>query len=524
MGRGVVRGARGGAVALIGLSGLLFSCSTLGLAPRDPPPHADSPNLPQQASQTGAAAAGTPAGSQPIRVVDTFDAAELEKQFEQLARRVSPAVVAISATDVQVDADGVARREEINPDRLTNVLDAVDRTVGTGFIIDPDGYIVTNEHVVGKAEQIWVTLDDRKVYPALVVGSDPRADLAVLKVPAAGLPTVKFADPATVRRGQWTVAIGNPYGLAAGGEMAVSVGVVSALGRSLPKLSGKEDRLYSDLIQTTAQINPGNSGGPLFDVRGDVIGVNTAVILPQKQTNGIGFAIPANDRLRQVVQTIKDGREVTYGYLGVRVSTPTLRECKDAGITSETGARVDYMDTGSPAEEAGLKKGDIVVRLNGESIRDGDHFVRSIGAAPLSGVSAVVHRGSTVKTLTFALRRREVVSTPVTRERQRLRWRGLLLGPVPAHWQPAPEKAGRAQAAKAAKPAAGLMVIAMDPRSPLAKEGIKQGSIITTVAGRAVSDVKTLQQILNDVPSEQCALGLADPPKGAVATVRDLHE
>jgi S1-C subfamily serine protease len=200
---------------------------------------------------------------------------ELEARFADVARRVAPAVVAISGADTPVQGDAPLRSEEINPDKLTDVLDTVDRSVGTGFIVDPDGYIVTNDHVVGKAEQLWVTTDDHKVYPAIVVGSDPRQDIAILKIPATELPTVHLSDGAPVHRGQWTIALGNPYGLAVGGNMSMSVGVISATSRSLPKLSGKEDRLYSDLIQTTAQINPGNSGGPLFDLHGDVIGINT---------------------------------------------------------------------------------------------------------------------------------------------------------------------------------------------------------------------------------------------------------
>src|SRR4051794_4200264 len=433
MGRGFVRGAllrggaRGGAVALFGLSGLLFSCSTAGVAATA-----------RQARAGGAPAAQAAdalASDRPVQVTDTFDAAELEKQFEAVARRVSPAVVAISATDTSVQAAGIDRADELNPEKLSNVLDAVDRTVGTGFIVDPDGYIVTNEHVVGKAEQIWVTTDDKKVYPALVVGSDPRSDLAVIKIPAHNLPAVRVADGAAVRRGQWAIAIGNPYGMAAGGEMAVSVGVVSAVGRSLPKLSGKEDRLYSDLIQTTAQINPGNSGGPLFDVRGDVIGVNCAVILPQKQTNGIGFALPAGPRLRDIIDNLKDGREVTYGYLGVRVSTPTARECRQAGLPNDEGAKVDFVDADSPAEAAKLKVGDVIVRLNGEPIHDGEHFVRAIGAAPLTGTTAVVYRDRKPITINLTLRRREVAAAPITRDSQRLRWNGMLLGPIPPHWR-----------------------------------------------------------------------------------------
>jgi serine protease Do len=524
MGRGVIGGARYGAVALLGLSGFLVSCSNAGpTASRATGRTAGQTTLAAgrdeagaSAASVGPSAAGAPAA---LHFSDTFDAADLEKQFEAVARRVSPAVVAISATETRVDADsnqGTQRSEEINPERLANVLDAVDRTVGTGFVIDPDGYIVTNEHVIGKAEQLWVTLDDRKVYPAVVVGSDPRSDLAVLKIPAHHLTTVKFTD-GEVHRGQWAIAVGNPYGLAAGGEMAVSIGVVSAVGRSLPKLSGKEDRLYSDLIQTTAPINPGNSGGPLFDAHGDVIGVNAAVILPQKQTNGIGFAMPADRRLKQIVQDLKEGREVIYGYLGVKVATPTYRECKEAGLTNEGGARVDMVEANSPAEEAKLKVGDIITRIGDEPVRDGDQFVRAVGGAGVGApVKAVVYRAGSCRTVTLTLRRRELTTAAVTRDNQRLHWRGLLLGPAGDH-----------------RPAGGLVVIAVDSNCPLAKEGVVPGSMIATVAGKPVCDVPTLQQIINDTPADHCNIGLADgnpgnlakqnsPPNHSVVSVQEV--
>ncbi len=523
MGSGFVRSARCGAIALIGLSGMLLSCSHAGpVASR-----ATGTFGAEQAGSTDRSAAGgllSPSASLPpaVRFSDTFDAQELEQQFEQVARRVSPAVVAISATDSRLDADDTQRSEDLSAEKLSNVLDTVDRTVGTGFVIDPEGYIVTNEHVVGKAEQVWVTMDDRKVYPALVVGSDPRSDLAVLKIPAHHVPTVKFAD-GEARRGQWAVAVGNPYGLAGGGEMAVSVGVVSATGRSLPKLSGKEDRLYSDLLQTTAQINPGNSGGPLFDVHGEVIGVNTAVILPQKQTNGIGFAMPADRRLKEIVQDLKEGREVIYAYLGVKVAMPTFHECKEAGLGAETGARVDVVDPGSPADEAKLKVGDILTRLSDDAVRDADQFVRAVGGAGIdTPVKMVLYRGGSTRTVTLNLRRRELTASAVTRDSQRLHWRGLLLGAVPAHWSGSGNSGGAAANTTAAasvqkKPAAGLLVIAVDPNCPLAKEGIVQGSIITTVAGKPVTDVTALQQIINDVPPDKCVLGLAEGTKAMVS-------
>ncbi len=507
MASGVLRGARGGAVAILGLCGFLFSCSTVGSAPSGSAAAAGgSADLARTAAGDPAPAGTESAARAPaMRVTDTFDAVDLEKQFEAVARRVSPAVVAISATESKIDSDVAQRSDEVNPEKLLTVLDAVDRTVGTGFIIDPDGYVLTNEHVISKTEQVWVTLDDRRVFPAIVVGSDPRSDLAVLKIPARGLTAVRFAAGEGPHRGQWAIAIGNPYGLAGGGEMAVSVGVVSALGRSLPKLSGKEDRLYSDLIQTTAQINPGNSGGPLFDAKGDVIGVNTAVILPQKQTNGIGFAMPADRRLKEIVACLKEGREVAYGFLGVRVATPTNRECREAGAPGDGGARVDVVEPGSPAEEAKLRVGDIILKLNDESVHDGDSFVRTVGAAGAGiPVQATICRTGSIRVIPITLRRREVAAAPVTRETQRLRWRGLLIGPIPARWV-GPGK----------RPETGVMVLAVDPKSPSAKDGVSQGSIIATVGGQTVTDVPTLQQIINDLPAEKCSLGLAETCKPA---------
>src|SRR5688572_20946379 len=343
MGPSVLRGrSTRGAAGVLVLVGLLLSCTNRGLGPAS--------------GRTAAALAADSTPSIPVQLPDeTLDLAGLQDRFQDVAKRISPSVVAISATDADFNFESAGRADELNPDRLASMLASADRTVGTGFVIDADGYILTNDHVVAHAAQLWVTTDDRKVYPAMVVGSDPRADLAILKVPAKNLPPVRWADPSRLRRGQWSIAIGNPYGLAAEGEMCISVGVVSATGRSLPKLSGKEDRLYSDLIQTTAQINPGNSGGPLFDIHGDVIGINAAVILPQKQTNGIGFAIPANDRVMRIVERLKAGEEVVYGYLGVRASTPTARERRDARIIEEAGAFVEHVEADSPAAEAGLK-------------------------------------------------------------------------------------------------------------------------------------------------------------------------
>ena len=391
---------RGKAAALFSLSGLLCSCNTVSTSP--------------------AAQAAAPADSTPhVEVSDTFGIPELEARFEEVAKHAAPAVVAISATDAKLNTDEALRSNSLTPEKLAALLEPVDRTVGTGFIVDSDGYIVTNDHVVSSNDNIWVTTDDHHVYPAIVVGSDPRSDLAVLKIPATKLPTVRFSE-SPARRGQWTLALGNPYGLAGTGDMALSVGIVSATGRSLTKLSSKEDRLYSNLIQTTAQINPGNSGGPLFDVRGEVMGINSAVILPQKSTNGIGFAIPANAQVRRIIDELKQGQEVVYGYLGVRVTSPTPLERTEAGLSEEVGAKIESVELDSPAFAAKLRAGDIVTSFDGQAVADGDQFVRLVGETPVDHpVTAMVYRDRKPTPVSLSTARRQAPLVAITRDNQR---------------------------------------------------------------------------------------------------------
>jgi serine protease Do len=439
---------------------------------------------------------------------DTMELSGLQDAFERVAKQAAPCVVAISASINAVDADDVVRSEDMNTQRLTRILDRVTRTVGTGFIIDAGGYIVTNEHVVADAEQIWITTDDRKIYPAIVVGTDPRADLAVLKVPATNLPVAKFAAPGATKRGQWTIALGNPYGLAGAGEMAMSVGVVSALDRALPKLSAKEDRDYSNLIQTTAEINPGNSGGPLFDLNGNVIGINAAVILPQKETSGLGFAFPITQQLLDEIAALKEGREVVYGYMGVTASTLSARSRKSAGVNGDIGVLVESLERNAPATGV-IKASDIILTINDRPICDSDQFASIVARASVEQPAKVmiVRDGKTMN-VTVRLGRRPTSGIAVTRDTQRIRWRGLVLGPIPANWD----------FGKTPRPDSGIMVIGVSPNSPLAPK-VTIGSVITSVAGKPVRGIPDLQSILNDTPPEQCNLSLLGGSDPQVASM-----
>jgi serine protease Do len=436
---------------------------------------------------------------------DSPELITLQTKFEAVAQKVGPAVVSISAAETASDVDATVRTDEMNPQRLQTVLDKTTRTIGSGFIIDSDGFILTNEHVTEDSQQYWVTTDDHKVYPAIVVGADPRADLAVLKIPATHLQTVKFAN-SVCKRGAWAITMGNPYGLATEGQMAMSVGVISATGRSLPRLASKEDRLYSNLIQTTAQINPGNSGGPLFDLDGCVVGIDTAVILPQKQTNGIGFAIPVTPEVMAEIRQLKEGREVTYAYLGVTVATPTADQRRQASLSEAIAVHVESVEANSPADGI-LKVGDLIVAINGEVVTDTEHFVRTIGQSPVGrAVPVAIVRDGKSAIVKMKLAKRPV-QFAVSNQNQRLHWRGMELGPVPMNWP---------LALRDEKHRAGVLVVGIQDDSPLKKQGICAGMVITAIAGHPVASMLEMQRILNDVPPEQCTVETAAERTGEV--------
>ena len=414
----------------------------------------------------------------------------LQSRFESVAQKVAPTVVAISASVTADTSPSCGRVEEMSPDTLAAFLSKTTRMVGTGFVISSDGYVLTNDHVIDEGQQYWITTDGGTVYPAIVVGSDPRADLAVLKVPAHDLPAVKLDATVPVARGQWAIAIGNPFGLSGSGEMCLSVGVVSATHRSLPKLSEKQNRLYGDLIQTTAQINPGNSGGPLFDLDGHVIGVNSAVIMPQTSaTNGIGFALPVDDRLVRVVDRLEHGRPVAYGYLGVLVSTPSELERRQAGAPEQCGVRVDTVQPQSPADGL-LLPNDLILSINRSSVADSAGFGRAIADAPVDHtvVIRLLRRGKSMA-VCVSLRRRPLPATAIDFSNQQLQWAGLTV----------------ANAAAADGP--GLRVIAVRPDSPFFKQGVREGVIIRSIDSHAVENVVAMQTLINDTPLERCEVG-----------------
>jgi serine protease Do len=252
--------------------------------------------------------------------------------------------------------------------------------LGSGVIIDKEGYILTNEHVVVGADRITVVLPDGRSFKGELKGTDPRSDLAVIKVTAADLPVATLGDSEQLRIGQWVVAIGNPFGhVLADPEPTVTSGVVSALHRSLPNTSMR-DTDYSDLIQTDAAINPGNSGGPLVNLKGEVVGINVAIFSTTGGYQGIGFAIPANYAKIVVEQLIK-GKKVVYGWVGIGIQDLNYQLSQYFQLPSPDGVLIEKIMPGGPAESAGLKEGDIILEADGVKIRNSGNLIKYIGTA-----------------------------------------------------------------------------------------------------------------------------------------------
>jgi serine protease Do len=252
--------------------------------------------------------------------------------------------------------------------------------LGSGVIIDPDGYILTNEHVIMDADKIKVTLPDGREFKAEVKGQDPRSDLAIIKINARNLPAVTLGDSSNLKIGQWVVAIGNPFGFAMENpEPTVTVGVISALHRSLGRTLSR-DKDYNDLIQTDAAINPGNSGGPLVNLKGEVVGINVAIFSTSGGYQGVGFAIPA-DNAKRIISRLIEGKKVLYGWLGVTVQDLTSDMAAYFGLPDKNGVLVAKVLAKSPAEKAGIKESDIIKEFDNKAINNVRELLSIVGSA-----------------------------------------------------------------------------------------------------------------------------------------------
>src|SRR5213593_1086151 len=408
----------------------------------------------------------------------------LEDAFAAVADRVTPAVVHVST----VPKKAATGAPEEAPERFKEFFgeefyeryfrrrpreDA--RATGSGVLVDPKGYILTNNHVIENAQEIIVRLSDQRKFPARLVGRDPKTDLAVLKVDAAGpLPVAELGDSSQLRVGQWAIAIGNPFGL----DRTVTVGIVSATARTRVGVTQ-----YDNFIQTDASINPGNSGGPLLNIDGKVIGINTAIVATGQ---GIGFSIPINQARDVMQQLIASGR-VVRGWLGIVIQDVTDQLAGSFGVKEREGVLVAEVMKGGPAETAGLRAGDVVVELSGAPIKEVPDLQRRI---------ASIKPGQTMK-LTVIRDKKPVAVT-------------VKIGEMPAdeplvaaapgndEWGLSVEALTGDAALRLDLPVSrGLFVTEVQPGSPAEKAGLRRGDVILELSRRPADDAAALFKALS---------------------------
>lgn len=355
---------------------------------------------------------------------------------------------------------------------------------GSGFIIDPSGYIVTNNHVAGDAEKIVVTMQDGRKFDAKLVGHDAKTDLAVVKIEGSNLPYVAFGDSDRARVGDWVVAIGNPFGL--GGT--ATAGIISARGRDIQ--SGP----YDDYLQLDAPINFGNSGGPVFNTAGEVIGVNTAIFSPNGGNIGIGFAIPAN-QAKSIVTALKENGSVERGWLGVQIQNLDDEIAASLGLSSKDGALVADVVGGGPAAEGGVLAGDVITKFNGRAIDSARTLSRVVAEAePTKPAKVTVWRDGKSRELTVQLgnaaQNEQVASnaSPGGAQQGASAALGLTLRPLSDQDR---ERLG------VPKDVQGALVAAVDPNSAAAEKGMRPGDVITRINQQRVNNVGDAVAALN---------------------------
>lgn len=364
--------------------------------------------------------------------------------------------------------------------------------LGSGVIIDPKGYILTNEHVVGEADKITVTLPDGREFKAVIKGVDRRSDLAVIKIEGNNFPAVGLGNSDNLKIGQWVVAIGNPFGFAI--EPTVTAGVVSALHRSLGRVSA--DRDYSDLIQTDAAINPGNSGGPLVNLKGEIVGINVAIFSTSGGYQGIGFAVPSNSAKR-IVSRLIEGKKIVYGWLGINIQNLDDKLAVYFGLSEKKGVLVSQVLEGSPAAKAGLKNGDIILRLDAKETNNAGTLLKIVGnSEPGQNIKLDILRDKKPLSLSAVIGSRpeniDEVGKPSVREASSDYWRGIKVNEI-ALDSPARSRFGNY---------AGVEVVDVKPDSLADEAGIVSGDVILEINRIYIDNIAAYKKAISSVQGD----------------------
>jgi len=413
--------------------------------------------------------------------------------FTEIVEASSPAVVKIL---VEYEAENPRLQEELEelPESLRRFFDFRGRPpvpreragMGSGFIFSSDGFVITNHHVVDGAKHVVVRLPNRQEFDADIIGTDPRSDLAVLKIASDDLPVLRLADESALKVGQWVLAIGSPFGL----DFSVTAGIVSAVGRSLPTAAGDN---YVPFIQTDVAINPGNSGGPLFNLEGEVIGVNSQIFTRSGGSIGLSFAIPSSV-VRNVVAQIQETGEVERGWLGVSIQDVDRNLADSFGLDRPRGALIAQAGKGSPAEDAGLESGDIIVSFDGHDIETSADLPHIVGLiAPGTSVEAVIMRDG--KELTLEVEVGALAAGAVARVETEaasdgtVRLLGMRIAPVEAELLSDLGLSG------------GVWVVGVKPGSPADESGVEEGDILTRLGSRPISQIADLDGVADELVS-----------------------
>jgi serine protease Do len=441
----------------------------------------------------------------------------LDQAMETLAARVTPAVVNVAVTSrakSQMTDDQVQQFEQQLPPGLAPFFNhpqrpqqQIEHGIGSGVLISPDGYIVTNNHVVDGAVDISVTLKDRRIMHAKLIGTDPLTDLAVIKVDGNNLPNAPWGNSTELRPGQTVLAFGNPFGF----RFTVTRGIVSGLNR--PNPFSQNRRSPGSFIQTDAAINPGNSGGPLVDARGEVIGINTFLVSSSDSFSGMGFAIPSQI-VRPTVETIIRDGKVRHGYMGIGISDVTPENAKFFHVENNEGAVVSQVEDGSPAAKAGLKVGDVIVELDGQKISDASQLQIEVGQKqPGTSIKLEVMRDG--KSVNVPITLEEMGSrdeaTKEASNGNKPRW-GIGLEDLTPDTR---------QQLQASGDLHGAVIEQVQPGSPADNAGLQRGDVIVEVDRKPVRNADDVRQALGAIPKGQDALVLVWSQGGS--TFRVLH-
>jgi serine protease Do len=359
--------------------------------------------------------------------------------------------------------------------------------LGSGVIIDAEGYILTNEHVVDDADKITVTLPDGREFKGEIKGKDQRSDLAIVKINAKNLPVASLGDSGNLKIGQWVVAIGNPFGFALENpEPTVTAGVISALHRSLGRGISRE-RDYSDLIQTDAAINPGNSGGPLVNLKGEIVGINVAIFSTSGGYQGVGFAIPVNNAKR-IISRLIEGKRILYGWLGVTVQDLTDDLAKYFGLSDKNGVLINKVLENSPADKAGMKESDIIKEFDNKPINNVKELLVSVAKAEV---------GRKVKTLVMRDKKELALQVEIGERPENLKevsqgaasagnWRGLEVEDLSS------QNARRFRIEEKK----GVVIVNVEPNSPADEAALTPGDVISEINKESVKSVSDYQKIV----------------------------